>query len=405
MQFANYVQTLSYEISIDDEKKRVLSSGGDAFITPAPESDPDSKVAAKPAPRLLTQVNTERNAINIQTPGSSAADSRAELEEVDEAQSNDGSWPRSIMRKKTKEQMQRSGRLSFPELDGEELGDYCDVVSDAPAAKLELSLVQRLKRATEQGLKRASPPAESHVQEAFARKTPALAQRSAPSTLASDSVEASSPAVAACGEKPPPYILNLQEQERRTPVSSPDQYLNPLRFKMRELDPALQPDLIEAERGSALHNSISADTPPARANERANEHRTNAQVVRAFLGLPSNYVHKPQLQVGAGGSSGDGGLVVQTQRITYVASMEKGNVVRRSVPTKLMVYPNSYGRHDRNFDRLLASDLQWPVQSDAGSRGGSGAVTFEERLTEMLLGTTLDLSSSQVHVDLWWGAR
>ena len=437
--------TTTFEISIDNEKKAVMSAGGDAFITPAavPEDAKAHRNTGKPAPcaprllmHVLTERNTERNARNM------ADDTAPELDEMASI-----SWPRSIMRKKTKEPPQRCGRLSFRESspDEEELGDYCDVMQDAQGAKADqggLSLVQRLEISS---TRRTSPSsgARERAPDALVRTaalTLARAQRSAPplpsnvdGALAFDQISANDRLSgtginAAGGVKPPPYILSLQDQVRQMPIS-PQQLLNPAGLmNLQDASACSEQSNSERAKGTGIEGSQADAKPVTQGTREANQEDncSHAQLVREFLGLPSNYVHKhdsnasrrvsdfASLQMEQSvncGHSSRGFIVMEAQRISYLSNTVQGTVVRKSELARLQIFPQSYGRHDRNFDSILVSDLQGPVARDAENAHLNSSGNAKERahkgggadsLTVLLLGTTqCDRSSAQVHAELW----
>ena len=432
----------TFEISVDNEKKAVMSAGGDAFIMPAavPEDAKAHFNTGKPAPcaprllmHVLTERNTERNARNM-------ADDTAP--ELDEMGSND-LRPRSIMRKKTKEQPLRCGRLSvrISGPDEEELGDYCDVVQDAPGAtadQRELSLVQRLEISS---TRRASPSSGARTPDALVRtaaSTLARAQRSAPpppsnddGTLAFDQNSANdrfsgTGINAASGVKPPPYILSLQDQVRQMPIG-PLQLLNPAGLmKMQDASACAEQSNSDRVKGTGIERSEEDGESQGTRDATLEDIRSHAQLLREFLGLPSNYVHKhdsnasrrlPDFaslqmeQIGNCGHPSRGCIFIEAQRISYLSNTVQGNVVRKSESARLQIFPQSYGRHDRNFDSILVSDLQGPVARDAENAHINSGGNAKERahkgggahsLTVLLLGTTQCARwSAQVHAELW----
>lgn len=427
----------AFEISVDNEKKTILSAGGDAFITPFPDDAEALPFAGKPlpcAPRLLmhvmTERNTERNAKStpiVEMQGTCAPETPREPNEMHGGDSR----PRSIMRKKQQTSALRCGRLSFqdanPNDEASELGNNSDEANDTPTVKIaptSLSLVERLEISAAR--RASSPSSGAHKDDVLVRTTasrPARTQRSGPPPLSK--VDATPPtcfgissSITASAVKPPPYILSLQDHERQRPIS-PDRFLNPAGFRAAC---AQHPD----SAATVLVGSDAIAQPIVQSTRAADSEdlRSDAQLMRAFLGLPSNYVHKHD----SSGQNGQKGhcsplgracLVVGAQRIMYLSNRAQGNVVRKSVATKVQLFPDSYGRHDQNYDSIVASDLHWPntgdvddahlstsgngrdlVQTNGGADASSGSI--QVRQTVMLLSTSAS-SSFHIHAQLWCG--
>jgi len=122
-----------------------------------------------------------------------------------------------------------------------------------------------------------------------------------------------------------------------------------------------------------------------------------AQAFRAYLGLPSNFVHstKGKTSRGSGSGSAGGGAaaqkIVKAYRVSYVANSKEGNVVRQGAQTRLVLLMETYARHDSLFDSLVCVDDQWPNSDETASL---------QRDTVLLLPTGVPVLPSQVHTEL-----